>query len=105
VSAHIERLVAAVEHWKGLDRVTAEARLFPLAQFMVDVYAGALLLEQAGFEQREFGTDRKSLIALLYARRHLADQGPLRGVDASGSPDLERFKDLWDGALVDDRVH
>jgi hypothetical protein len=79
--------------------------LFPLAEFMVDVYAGALLLEQAGFEQREFGTDRKSLIALLYARRHLADQGPLRGVDASGSPDLERFKDLWDGALVDDRVH
>ena len=57
---------------------SAEARLFPLAQLMVDVYAGALLLEHAGYEQRELGTDRKSLVARLYARRHLADHGPLR---------------------------
>ena len=73
-------------------------------QFMVDVYAGALLVEQAGYEQRELGSDRKALVARLYARRHLADLGPLRGIDEPRSEELERFKDLWDGALVDDRV-
>ena len=34
-----------------------------------------------GFEQRELGSDRKALVARLYARRHLADRGPLRGID------------------------
>ena len=71
---------------------------------MVDVYAGALLLEQAGYEQRELGSDRKSLVARLYARRHLADRGPLRGIDDPRSEELDRFKDLWDGTLVDDRI-
>ena len=42
----------AVAAWKGLDASAAEARLFPLAQFMIDVFAGALLAEQAGFEKR-----------------------------------------------------
>jgi hypothetical protein len=104
VEPSVGALVSAIERWKTLDRVTAEARLFPLAEFMVDVYAGALLCEQAGIEQRDSGSDRKSLIARLYARRHLVDRGPLRGIDDSTSEDLERFKDLWDGALVDDRV-
>jgi hypothetical protein len=71
---------------------------------MVDVYAAALLLEQAGYERRELGADRKALVARLYARRHLADAGPLRGIDEPRSEELERFKDLWDGALLDDRV-
>ena len=104
VAERVERLGAAIERWKSLDRKTAEARLFPLAQFMVDVYAGALLIEQAGFEQRELGSDRKALIARLYARRALADRGPLRGIDDAPSEDLDRFKDLWDGALVDTRT-
>jgi hypothetical protein len=71
---------------------------------MVDVYAAALLLEQAGYEQRELGSDRKALVARLYVRRHLAELGPLRGIDEPRSEELERFKDLVDGALVDDRV-
>ncbi len=104
VSERIDQLAAVLSGWKALDRTTAEARLFPLAQLMVDVYGGALLVEQAGFEQRELGTDRKAVVARLYARRHLTDHGPLRGIDDPGSEDLERFKDLWDGALVDDRV-
>jgi len=103
VEARIDQLAQAVERWKALDRTTAEARLFPLAQFMVDVYAGALLVEQAGFEQREVGADRKALVARLYAGRHLGDRGPLRGIDDPRSEDLDRFKDLWDGALVDSR--
>jgi hypothetical protein len=82
----------------------AELRLFSLAEFMVDVYAGALLLEQAGYEQREHGSDRKALVARLYLRRHLADPGALRGIDEPRSAELDRFKDLWDGALVDDRI-
>ena len=61
--------------WQALDRPTAEARLFPLAQFMVDVYAGALLVEQAGWEQAEMGSDRKELVARLYVRTHLAERG------------------------------
>ena len=82
---------------------TAEARLFPLAQFMVDVYAGALLVEQAGWEQAELGSDRKELVCRLYVRAHLADPGPLRGIDLPPE-ELERFKDLCDGAFVDERV-
>jgi acyl-CoA dehydrogenase len=104
VAERVDQLAEAIERWKSLDRVTGELRLFALAEFMVDVYAGALLLEQAGFEQREIGTDRKALVARLYARRHLGDLGPLRGIDEPRSEELERFKDLWDGALVDDRV-
>ena len=66
---------------------------------MIDVYAAALLLEQAGFERAELGTDRKQLVARLYARAHLADQGPLRGVDAPPE-ELQRFKDLCAGAFA-----
>ena len=104
VSERVDQLATAIERWKALDRTTAEARLFPLAQLMVDVYAGALLLEQAGFEQRELGSDRKALVARLYAGRHLVDHGPLRGIDEPRSEELDRFKDLWDGALVDGRT-
>ncbi|GAA3929861.1 DNA alkylation response protein [Actinomadura viridis] len=91
-----------VERWSGLDEATAEARLYPLAQYMADVYAAALLLEQAGWERDELGTDRKALVARLYAGARLADPDPLRGIDGPAE-DLERFKDLVDGALVDDR--
>jgi hypothetical protein len=59
---------------------------------------------QAGYEQREHGSDRKALVARLYLRRHLADPGALRGIDEPRSAELDRFKDLWDGALVDDRI-
>ena len=78
----------------------AEARLFPLAQFMADVYAGALLTEQAAWERAERGTDRKSLVAWLYAQRYLADRGPLRGLDADGEKAIERFDELVAGALA-----
>jgi hypothetical protein len=104
VAERIDQLATAIDRWKALDRTTAELRLFPLAEFMVDVYAGALLLEQAAYEQREFGSDRKTLIARLYARRHLTGFEPLRGIDEPRSEELDRFKDLWDGALVDDRI-
>ena len=103
VALRASQLADAVDAWKKLDHNVAEARLFPLAQFMVDVYAGAVLLEQAGWESKmRTGSGHKSLIARLYARSHLEDQGPLRGVDAPAE-DLERFKELCDGALVDPR--
>jgi hypothetical protein len=78
----------------------AEARLFPLAQFMGDVYAGALLTERAAWEQSTFGEDRKALVARLFALRYLADRGPLRGIDAEGDEAIERFGELVDGAFV-----
>jgi alkylation response protein AidB-like acyl-CoA dehydrogenase len=99
VEQRIDDLARAIERWRSLDRPTGEARLFPLARFMVDVYASALLLEQAGWEQTELGSDRKELVARLYVRAHLADQNPLRGIDAPPE-ELERFKDLCDGAFV-----
>ena len=102
VARRIDDLAGAVEAWRTLDRATGEARLYPLAQFMVDVYAAALLLEQAGWEQEELGSDRKALVARLYVREHLADRGPLRGIDAPAE-ELSRFKDLVDGAFVDAR--
>ncbi|MGH8967173.1 MAG: acyl-CoA dehydrogenase family protein, partial [Actinomycetes bacterium] len=99
VSDSIGHLRQAIEKWRGLDRTVAEARLYPLAQYMADVYAAALLLEQAGWERTDSGADRKALVARLYARSHLADPGPLRAIDAPAE-DLQRFKDLADGALA-----
>jgi alkylation response protein AidB-like acyl-CoA dehydrogenase len=103
VEERIDDLERAIAHWQSLDRATAEARLYPLAQLMVDVYAAALLVEQADWEQDELGADRKQLVARLYARAHLADAGRLRGIDAPPE-ELERFKDLFDGAFIDDRA-
>ncbi|MFF5263974.1 acyl-CoA dehydrogenase family protein [Actinomadura viridis] len=102
VRGRVGDLRRTIERWSGLEEATAEARLYPLAQYMADVYAAALLLEQAGWERDELGTDRKALVARLYAGARLADPGPLRGIGGPAE-DLERFKDLVDGALVDDR--
>ena len=100
VAGRIEDLDAAITAWTKLDRDVAEARLFPLAQFMGDVYAGALLTEQAAWERETHGSDRKALVARLYALRHLADRGPLRGIDADSDEALECFDELVDGALT-----
>ncbi len=103
VAGRVEDLDAAITAWSkldgGLSGTLAEARLFPLAQFMGDVYAGALLTEQAAWERDTRGGDRKALVARLYARRYLADRGPLRGIDADSDEALERFEELVDGAL------
>jgi hypothetical protein len=104
VAERADDLADAIAVWKGLDRTTAEARLFPLAQFMIDVYAGSLLVEQAGWEKDELGTDRKGLVASLYAERFLVDRGRLRGIDRGPSEAITRFSELQDGALVDHRV-
>jgi acyl-CoA dehydrogenase len=99
VARRIEDLDAAITAWTKLDSAVAEARLFPLAQFMGDVYAGALLVEQAAWERETRGGERKALVAALYAQRYLADRGPLRGIDADSDEALERFDELVDGAL------
>ena len=96
----IDDLEAAITAWGKLDAAIAEARLFPLTRFIGDVYAGALLTERAAWERATHHTDRKALVARLYAARHLADQGPLRGIDAPSDDAIERFDELSDGALV-----
>ena len=103
VAERIEDLRGAIAAWKDLDGDVAEARLYPLAHFMAEVYAGALLCEQAAWERREFGDDRKALVAALYVERYLAERGALRGIDAPPSAGLERFDELVAGALNDDR--
>jgi alkylation response protein AidB-like acyl-CoA dehydrogenase len=100
VAGRIEDLDAAITAWSKLDRDVAEARLFPLAQFMGDVYGAALLTEQAAWERATGGGERKALVARLYAQRYLADRGALRGIDADGDEALERFDELIDGALT-----
>jgi alkylation response protein AidB-like acyl-CoA dehydrogenase len=102
VGRRVADLEEALVRWRRLDGPAAEARLFPLAQFMADVYAGALLLEQAGWERAESGAGRKALVARLYAQARLAEQGPLRGIDRPAE-ELEHFKELADGALIDQR--
>ena len=67
---------------------------------MADVYASALLVEQAAWED---GDDRKALVARLHARRRLAGPDPLRGIDAAPDEGLERFEELVAGTLIDDR--
>lgn len=100
VSVHVDRLEQAIAAWERLDSFTAEARLYPLAQYMADVYSAALLLEQAGHESSELHSDRKALLARLYTRNRLSERRPIDEV----AEDLTRFKELWDGALVDDRI-
>src|SRR5271156_6457469 len=102
VRRRIEDLDAAITAWTKLPAGVAEARLFPLAQFMGDVYAGALLTEQAAWERATRQTDRKAVVARLYARRSLAEPGPLRGVDDEVDEGIERFDQLADGALMGD---
>jgi hypothetical protein len=104
VSQGIDDLSTAITAWKALDGDVAEARLYPLAQFMAEVYSAALLCEQAEWELREFGDNRKALVAALYAERYLKERGPLRGIDATESLALEHFEQLVAGALVDDRA-
>lgn len=99
VAHRIEDLDAAITAWTKLDGAVAEARLFPLAQFMGDVYAAALLIEQAAWERETRAGERKALVAALYTRRYLADHGPLRGIDVDTDAALERFDELADGAL------
>jgi alkylation response protein AidB-like acyl-CoA dehydrogenase len=100
VNSRIDDLEAAIRAWVKLDGAVAEARLFPLTRFIGDVYAGALLTEQAAWERATRQTDRKALVARLYAARYLADQGPLRGIDVESDDAIERFDELLDGALV-----
>lgn len=102
VSTHIDLTEQAVERWQALDPRTAEARLFPLAQLLADTYAGAVLLEHAGWEAEATGSDRGLLVARLYARNRLTSGDPLDAFD-DAAEDLERFKELLDGALLDDR--
>jgi hypothetical protein len=100
VRCRVDDLEAAITAWSKLDGAVAEARLFPLTRFIGDVYAGALLTEQAAWENATRQSDRKALVARLYALRHLADQGRLRGIDAENDEAIERFDDLVDGALI-----
>lgn len=102
VLRRIDEVEAAIGRWRALDRPVGEARLFPLCRAMGSVYAAALLVEAAAWESSVLGSDRKALVARLYARSHLSPGGPLAELDHPGE-DLERFKELWDGALVDDR--
>jgi hypothetical protein len=103
VLQRIDEVEAAIGRWRGLERSAGEARLYPLSKAMAGVYAAALLVESAAWESSVLGSDRKALVARLYARSHLSHGGPLAELDHPAE-DLERFKELWDGALVDDRV-
>lgn len=56
--------------------------------------------EQAAWERATRQTDRKALVARLYALRYLSDQGRLRGIDVEADEAIERFDELVEGALV-----
>jgi hypothetical protein len=100
IRCRLDDLEAAITAWGKLDGAVAEARLFPLTRFIGDVYAGALLIEQAAWERATSSRDRKALVARLYATRYLADQGALRGIDEPSDDAIERFDELAAGSLV-----
>jgi len=104
VARGLDRAQQAVARWETLPPSTAEARLYPLAQVLVDVYAGATLLDQVRCEHDEIigpsGHGRKALVAALYARRHLDSPDPLGGVGEEPL-ELDRFTELCDGAFLD----
>ncbi|SEG23583.1 Acyl-CoA dehydrogenase [Nonomuraea solani] len=94
VLGRVDDLAKAITAWSALEYSVAEERLYPLAQFMADVYAAALLEDQA-----TWGLDdgRKALVARLYAESHLVDHGPLRGIDRTTA---EPFDELLEGAVT-----
>jgi alkylation response protein AidB-like acyl-CoA dehydrogenase len=104
VAERAKDLQSAIEAWGELEGEIQEARLFPLAQFMAEVFAAAVLTERAEWELREFGDDRKSLVASLYVEKYLMDAGPMRGIGAPTNQALDRFDELLAGALVDGRL-
>jgi alkylation response protein AidB-like acyl-CoA dehydrogenase len=104
VEERAKDLEAAIEAWGTLEGEVQEARLFPLAQFMAEVFAAAVLSERAEWELRQFGDDRKALIASLYVEKYLMDSGPMRGIGAPSSQALDRFSELVEGTLVDERA-
>ena len=72
---------------------------------MIDVFAGALLAEQAGFEKDELGA--RPQVARRVAVRRALPRPTADGCAASTrgpSEAMARFDELQDGALVDDRV-
>jgi hypothetical protein len=85
VRCRIDDLEATITAWSALDGAVAEARLFPLTGCIGDVHAGALLTERAPWERASGRTDRRAVVTQLYALRHLADQGPRRGIYAQGT--------------------
>jgi alkylation response protein AidB-like acyl-CoA dehydrogenase len=99
VRDEIDELEAAIHEWSQLDGPVAEARLFPLAQYMVDIYAAAMLLEQAGWEARELGTARKALVARLYVHKHLAPLSRRQEITAPTEDD-DAFASLCAGAFA-----
>jgi acyl-CoA dehydrogenase len=100
VARRVEDLDAAITAWRKLDGPVAEARLYALAQFMGDVYAGALLVEQAAGHAAPAAVNERRLVAKPHARRYLADHGPLRGLDADGDEAIDGFDQRVAGALV-----
>jgi alkylation response protein AidB-like acyl-CoA dehydrogenase len=99
VAGRVDGLERAIARWRSLDGAVAEARLHTLAHLMVDAYAAALLLEQAGAERALSGGDRKALVARLYARAHLdVAAGPVAAIEAPAE-EQDRFEDLVSGAL------
>lgn len=100
VAGGLDRARQAVTRWQALAPAVGEARLYPLSQLLVDVYAGASLLDQVRHEHETTGSGRKALVAALYARSHLAPPDPLAGV-GDDPVELERFKELLDGSFVD----
>lgn len=105
VAQGLSRARQAVTRWEGLEPAMAESRLYPLAQILIDVYAGAALLQQVRIDEDRsapIGTPpgRKALVAALYARRHLAHNDPLD--DIVEEPwEISRFDELCDGAFTD----
>jgi len=101
----VDDVAEMIEHWKHLEGDVAEAKLFPLSEYLADVWSAALLLAQSGAEKR-LGwapAGRKALIARLFVQRHLAPTPPRRGIDEPAE-DVERFDELLAGAFVDPRV-
>ena len=72
-----------------------------LAEIALELDHLPLALEQAGAESPS-GGGRKALLAELYVRTHLS-RDRLRGLTAPAH-ELERLKELVDGALSDPRI-
>jgi acyl-CoA dehydrogenase len=91
VRAELGDLEDALATLGTADRDYAELNAKALAEYVYDVYAGALLLAEAARDLAAVDPDaRKAIVARRWVDRHLRDR-PARGITADDRLPLERF--------------
>ena len=93
VAEGLRDLRQALQFLSRADRDLAQLRARTFGNYLADVAAAALLLEEAQWELRHHASGRKAVVAHLFAETHLRHR-PLRGITSGDRTILELFDPL-----------